>query len=155
MRDSPVSEYAAPRKRLIAGCLGALAFLTSCSGGVTGAVSTAVEDSSSAIATARLALRQDTDGKLTRAAASTALDDALKELLASRDTVLKLSPGTDEARATVQETLTVLDACAAGLTTARDSVASDDGAPSREDGSRELASAADRLSGLTATEGGK
>jgi hypothetical protein len=114
-----------------------------------------VKDSSSAIATARLALRQDTDGQLTRAAASTALDDALKELLASRDTVLKLSPGTNEDRVTVQETLTVLDACAAGLTTARNSVASLEGTPTREDGSRELASAADRLSGLAASEGGK
>jgi len=143
------------RKPLIAAWLGALACLTACAGGVTDTVSTAVQDSSSAIATARLALSQDAAGKLTTAATSTTLDDALKELLTSRDTLLKLSPGTEEDRAAVQEALTVLDGCAAGLTTARDAVASADSAPSLATGDRELASAADRLAELTVKEGGK
>jgi hypothetical protein len=147
---------ASQQKPVLAACLAALAVLTSCSaGGITDTVSTALEDSSSAIATARLALRQDADGKLTTAATSTALDDALKELTTSRDSVLRLAPGSAEDRAAVREALTVLDGCTAGLTTARDAVASDDGTPSLSDGSRELETAADHLSGLTAKEGGK
>lgn len=114
-----------------------------------------MQDSSSAIATARLAIRQDSDGKLTRAATSTALDDALKELTASRDSVLRLAPSTAEDREAVLEALTVLDGCTAGLTTARDAVASDDGTPSLADGDRELRAAAGRLSELTAKGGGK
>jgi uncharacterized phage infection (PIP) family protein YhgE len=114
-----------------------------------------VEDSSSAIATARLALSQITDGKLTQAATSTTLDDALKELQTSRDTVAKLSPATPEDRDAVAEVLDVLDGCAAGLTTARNAVASDDGTPAIADGSRELATAADRLAELSAKDGGK
>lgn len=155
MGGKPATRHAAPRKRLIALCFAGLAFLTACSGGVTGTISTAAQDSASAIATARLALSLDSDGQLTRAAASTALDDALKELLTSRDSVLKLSPRTDEDLTAVQETLTVLDACATGLTTARDSLASDAGTPSRDAGSRELAAAADRLADLAAKAGGR
>jgi hypothetical protein len=151
----PAGGPAAHRIPFIAACLGILVFLTSCSGGVTETVSTAVEDSSSAIATARLALGQNSAGKLATAATSTTLDDALKELLTSRDTMLKLSPSTAEDRAAVEQALTVLDGCAAGLTTARAAVSSDDGAPSLADGERELASAADRLDQLTAKEGGK
>jgi hypothetical protein len=147
---------ASQQKPVLAACLAALAFLTSCSGGgITDAVSTALEDSSSAIATARLAVRQDSNGKLTAAATSTALDDALKELTASRDSVLRLAPSTPEDREAVQEALAVLDRCTAGLITARDAVASDDGTPSLSDGDRDLAAAAGRLSELTAKEGGK
>jgi uncharacterized phage infection (PIP) family protein YhgE len=150
----------ATRKPLIAACLAALAFLTSCvltgcSGAVQDSVTTAVEDSSSAVATARLALTQITDGKLTQAATSTTLDDALKELQTSRDTVAKLSAATPEDRDAVAEALDVLDGCAAGLATARNAVASADGTPAIADGSRELATAADRLAELSAKDGGK
>ncbi|HJW01395.1 MAG TPA: hypothetical protein VJ617_20075 [Arthrobacter sp.] len=156
MRIRPAIGRAAQQKPVLAACLAALTVLTSCSGGgITDTVSTAVEDSSSAIATARLALRQDSAGKLTRAATSTALDDALKELTASRDSVLRLAPSTAADRAAVHEALTVLDGCTASLATARDAVASDDGIPSLPDGDRDLAAAADRLSALTAMEGGK
>lgn len=160
MRTRPVVKRAASRRPLITASLGALAVFTACSisacgGGVTEPVSTAAKDSSSAIATARLALRQDSAGKLTTAATSTTLDDALKELQTSRDTVLKLSPGSEADRNAIQETLTVLDTCTASLTTARDAVSSDDGVPSLADGDRELAAAADRLSELRAKEGGK
>jgi uncharacterized phage infection (PIP) family protein YhgE len=138
-----------------------LTVLTGCSGGSSGgsgvneSVSTAVQNSSSAIATSRLVLQQISDGRLTRAASSTALDDALKELQTSRDTVAKLAPGTGEDRDTVAAALEVLDGCAAGLSTARTAVASSDGTPAIADGSRELAAAADRLAQLSAKEGGK
>jgi hypothetical protein len=137
-----------------AACLTALAVLSGC-GGASSTVSTAVEDSHSAMATAQLALRLDAAGKLTRAATATALDDALKELQTSRDSVLRLAPGTAEERESVQEALSVLDGCIASLTTARDAVASDDGDPSLPDGDRALAAAADRLSALMAKDGGK
>jgi hypothetical protein len=68
--------------------------------------------------------------------------------------VLKLAPSTAEDRAAVEQALDVLDGCAAGLTTARDAVSSDDGSPSLADGSRELAAAADRLAALSAEDGG-
>ncbi|GGH90346.1 hypothetical protein GCM10007170_03910 [Arthrobacter liuii] len=49
------------------------------------------------------------DGKLTRAATSTSLDDELKEIQTSRSTILKLSPATQEDRDTQQQALDVLD----------------------------------------------
>jgi hypothetical protein len=132
----------------------ALAVLSGCSG--TGStISTAVQDSSSAIATARLALSLDSAGKLTRAATSTALDDALKELATSRNSVLKLSPASEGDRQSVQEALSVLDGCAAAMTTARDAVAGGERAPSLSDGGQQLSEAADRLSQLGAKDGGK
>jgi hypothetical protein len=146
----------ARQKLLPAALLAALAVLTSCSaGGMTETVSTAVEDSASAVATARLALGQDMAGKLTTAATATALDDALKEVQASRDTVLTLSPSAQQDRATQQEALTVLESCAAGLTTARAAVASDDGGPSLSDGDHALSGAEDALEDLKTKVGEK
>jgi hypothetical protein len=142
------------RTVLLTVCFAGTAFLTGC-GGVTDTVSTAVEDSASAIATARLALGQETAGKLTTAAASTALDDSLKELQTSRDSVVKLSASTPEDREARQEALTVLDGCAADLNTARDAVAKSDGAPSPDDGQKALEDAANRLSDLKSKVGGK
>jgi hypothetical protein len=138
-------------------CLGALTVLTSCSTGsaVTDTVSTAAQDSSSAIATAKLAVGLDSGGKLTRAATSTALDDALKEVQSSRDTVLRLSPTSPEDRLVRDEALKVLDSSAASLTTARNAASSDDGGPSLSDGDRALAAAEDALSQLTAKVGKK
>ncbi len=133
------------------------AMLSSCAAGgtVTDAVSTAAEDSSSALATARLAVGLDSGGKLTKAATATTLDDALKEVQTSRDTVLRLSPASPEDRQMREEALKALDSSAAGLTTARDAVSSDDGGPSLSDGARALAAAEDALEQLTAKVGKK
>ena len=132
------------------------AFLTGCSGGTAQSVSTAVKDSSSAVATARIALRQDMDGKLTRAAASTSLDDELKEIQTSRSTILKLSPATQQDRDLQKQALDVLDQCAAGFTTARAALATDDGGtPSFSDGDRALAAAQDALKQLEGKVGDK
>jgi hypothetical protein len=139
---------------MLAACLAALAVVSGCSG-TTGTISTAVQDSSSAIATARLALSLDAAGKLTDAATATALDDALKELQTSRGSVLKLAPANDEDRDSVQEALTILDDCTAALTTARGAVASSTGTPTLTEGETRLAAAADRLSRLAAKEGGR
>ena len=146
----PTVRGARSRRRLTGGlALVALAVLTGCSGGTSQSVSTAVKDSSSAVATARLALRQDMDGKLTRAAASTTLDDELKEVQTSRSTVLKLSPATQEDRETQKQALDVLDQCAAGFATARAALAANDGGtPSLEDGDKVLAGAQDALKQL-------
>ena len=54
-----------------------------------------------------------------------------------------------------EDALKVLDSSAAGLTTARDAVSSDDGGPSLSDGNRALAAAEDALKGLKSTVGGK
>jgi hypothetical protein len=136
---------------LLTSCL-----LTSCAAGgtVTDAVSTAAEGSSSAIATARLAVGLDSGGKLTRAATSTALDDALKEVQTSRDAVLRLSPASNEDRQMREEALKVLDSSAAGLTIARDALASD-GGPSLSAGDQALASAEQALAALREKAGGK
>ncbi|MFE4541614.1 hypothetical protein [Arthrobacter sp. NPDC056727] len=136
-------------------CLAAL--LASCSAGgtVTDAVSTAAKDSSSAISTARLAVGLDSGGKLTKAATSTTLDDALKEVQTSRNTVMQLSPTSSEDRQMREEALKVLDSSAAGLTTARDAVSSDDGGPSLSEGDKALAAAEEALTGLQEKAGGK
>ncbi|MBT2596278.1 hypothetical protein [Arthrobacter sp. ISL-72] len=146
----------ATRKALISCCFGALSLLTACgAGGISDTVSTAAEDTASAIATARIATRLEMDGQLTRAATSTALDDALKEVQTSRDTVLRLAPSTAEDRQLREEALKVLDTSTAGLTTARDAVSSDDGGPSLSDGDRALAAAEEALNGLKTKAGGK
>ncbi|MDQ0617429.1 hypothetical protein [Arthrobacter globiformis] len=155
MLSRPAGARTGRRALLAVACLGALAVLTSCSGAVTDTVSTAAEDSASAIATARLAIRQDADGKLTRAATSTALDDALKEVQTSRDTVLRLSPASPEDRQMREDALKVLDSSAAGLTTARNAVSSDDGGPPLSEGARALAAAEEALNGLKSKVGGK
>jgi hypothetical protein len=152
----PAGARTRPQMLLTAACLGA-ALLTACSAGgsVTDTVSTAAQDSSSAIATARLAVSLDSGGKLTRAATATALDDAIKEVQTSRDTVLRLSPTSPGDRQVREDALKVLDSSAAGLTTARDAVSSDDGGPSLSDGARALAAAEDALAQLTARVGKK
>ncbi|VXC56466.1 conserved exported hypothetical protein [Arthrobacter sp. 9AX] len=138
----------------LAACLSALAVLTGC-GSTASTLSAAARDSSSAIATARLALSLDTAGKLTNAATATALDDALKELQTSRNTVLQLAPASKEDREAIKEALTVLDDCAAAMTTARDAVASSTGTPAVSDGVDGLAAAADRVSKLKEKDGGQ
>ncbi|MEE9095452.1 hypothetical protein [Pseudarthrobacter phenanthrenivorans] len=145
------------RKRLYGGmALAGLVLLTACSGGTSPSVSTAVKDSSSAVATARIALRQDMDGKLTRAATSTTLDDELKEIQSSRGTVLKLSPATPEDSDTQKQALDVLDQCAAGFATARAALATGDGGtPSLPDGDKALAGAQDALKQLEDKVGSK
>lgn len=144
----------------------ALAVLTGC-GGTAQTVATAVEDSSSAVATARLVLAQDRAGKITTAAASTALDDALKELQTSRSTVLKLAPANAADRVLHQEALDILDRCAAGFTAARHAISADDAGtppsggtapsavPSLEDADRALEAAGDALEQLGGKVGGQ
>ena len=114
----------------------------------------AVDDSVAAVATARLALTLDSAGQLTTAAAATALDDVLKELASARSTVLGLSPAGQQDRELRREAVTVLDGCISAVITARDAVSSEDGVPSLPDGEQQLASAADRLSGLKTRVGG-
>jgi hypothetical protein len=64
-------------------------------------------------------------------------------------------PAVQYDRDVRREALTVLEGCITGLTTARDAVASDDGAPSVPDGEKLLASAADRLADLKMRLAGK
>ncbi|MDQ0826845.1 hypothetical protein QFZ60_003018 [Arthrobacter sp. B2I5] len=152
----PAALPARPAAGLALLALAALAFLTGCSGGVGGSVSTAVKDSSSAVATARIALRQDMDGKLTQAATATSLDDGLKEVETSRSSVLKLSPATQEERVVQKQALDVLDQCAAGFATARAALAANDGgSPSLSDGDKALADAQDALKQLEGTVGSR
>lgn len=148
-------------------CLALALLLTGCSGGISESVSTAAQDSSSAVATARIALRQDMDGKLTRAATATALEDALKEIETSRSTVQKLSPADQQDRDTQRQALDVLQQCAAGFYTARAAISADDagsqpsqgaspsGAPSLADGDKALAAAQDALDQLSQKVGSK
>jgi len=151
----PAAFPARPAAGLALLALAALAFLTGC-GGVGGSVSTAVKDSSSAVATARIALRQDMDGKLTQAATATSLDDGLKEVETSRSSVLKLSPATQEERVVQKQALDVLDQCAAGFATARAALAANDGgSPSLSDGDKALADAQDALKQLEGTVGSR
>lgn len=132
---------------LLSGCAGA-------PGSVQDSVSTALKDSSSAVATARLALALDAGGKLTTAATSTTLDDALKELETTRTTVLQLSPTVQDDRETRREALTVLDESIAGVTTAQDAIASTDGSPTLQDGDQLLENAAGRMATLKTQLGG-
>ena len=154
MPNRPASARAAkPRPaaigRITLLAIAGLAGITACGGGTGEAVSTAVKDSTSAVATARMALRQDMDGKLTRAATSTTLDDGLKEVQASRSSILNLAPAMGEDRETQQQALAVLDQCAAGFATARAALAADDGGgPSLPDGDKALAAAQDALKQL-------
>ena len=151
----PAAFPARPAAGLALLALAALAFLTGC-GGVGGSVSTAVKESSSAVATARIALRQDMDGKLTQAATATSLDDGLKEVETSRSSVLKLSPATQEERVVQKQALDVLDQCAAGFATARAALAvNDGGSPSLSDGDKALADAQDALKQLEGTVGSR
>jgi len=154
---APGARDRAPRAvGLVLIALAAIASLAGCSGSAGQSVSTAVKDSSSAVATARIALRQDMDGKLTRAAASTSLDDELKEVQTSRSTVLKLQPASQEDRDLQKQALDVLDQCAAGFATARAALAANDGGtPSLSDGDNALAGAQDALKQLEGKVGDK
>ncbi|MDQ0802105.1 hypothetical protein [Arthrobacter sp. SLBN-112] len=149
-----------PRRRgrslLLASAVAALTVLTACSGGTSQSVSTVVKDSSSAVATARIALRQDMDGKLTQAATGTVLDDELKEIQSGRNTVLTLSPTVQGDRDTQKQALDVLDQCAAGFAVARAALAANDGGtPSLSDGDKALAGAQDALKQLEDKVGSK
>ncbi len=118
-------------------------------GKITSTVDTALQDSSSAVATARLALELEQAGKLTHAATSTALDNALEELETSRKHVLQLAPETEETRAQVQEALEALDQSATSLTTARHAMSSTDQEPNRQQAQSQLDQAAKSLEALT------
>jgi nicotinamidase-related amidase len=100
------------------------------------------------MATAVLAVQLDTSGRLTSAATSTALDDALKELGTTRTTVLGLPATVRQDRAVRDETLAVLDDCVSAVSVATEAVSSEDGRPSMAETGALLESAAARLSGL-------
>jgi hypothetical protein len=139
-----------------AGAAGAI-LLSGCTGvpgSVPDTVSTTLKDSSSAVATARLALGLDASGKLTTAATATTLDDSLKELETARTTILRLSPTIQNDRDIRREAVTALDEGISGVTTAQDAVASTDGRPTLQDGDQLLEAAAGRMSALTAQLGG-
>lgn len=130
----------------------AAAAITGCqseAGKIASTVDTALHSSSSAIATAQLALSLEQTGKLTHAATSTALDDALEELETSRKSVLQLAPETQETRGHVQEALKALDLSATSLTTARHAIASKDQAPQKQAAQTQLDQAAKTLEALT------
>jgi hypothetical protein len=153
---APAANFPVRAAKLVSLAVLSLAFLTGCSGGNSQSVSSAVKDSLSAVSTARIALRQDMDGKLTKAAASTSLDDELKEVQTSRSTVLKLSPASPEDRETQKQALDVLDQCAAGFATARAALAANDGGtPSLPGGDKALADAQDALKQLKDKVGDK
>jgi hypothetical protein len=146
------------RSCFIAASIAGPVFVGGCAGpagGIQDTATSAVEDSASAVATARLALSLDSAGKLTAAATATALDDVLEELSSARSTVLGLSPAGQQDRDLRREVVAVLDGCISGVTTARDSVSTEDGVPSLQGGEQQLASAADRLSGLETRVGGR
>ena len=153
---APAANPPGRAAKLVSLAVLSLAFLTGCSGGTSQSVASAVKDSSSAVATARIALRQDMDGKLTKAAASTSLDDELKEIQTSRSTILKLSPASQGDRETQTQALDVLDQCAAGFATARAALAANDGGtPSLPDADKALADAQDALKQLKDKVGDK
>jgi hypothetical protein len=124
------------------------ALLAGCSGGIRDSTAQAVEEGASSMATAVLAVQLDTSGRLTSAATSTALDDALKELGTTRTTVLGLPATVQQDRAVRDETLAVLDDCVSAVSVATEAVSSEDGRPSMAEAGAVLESAAARLSGL-------
>lgn len=129
--------------------------LAGCTSGLRDAVSQAVDESSASVATAGLAADLDASGKLTRAATSTALEDALKELGQTRTTVVELSATGQTERELRDEALAAMDECVYAVSAAADAVSSKDGRPSAAQGSRLLESAAARLSELKTRLGAK
>jgi hypothetical protein len=130
---------------LVVGCS---VLLSGCSGGVRDSTAQAVEEGSSSMATATLAVRLDVSGRLTPAATSTALDDALEELGKIRTDVLELPVTVQSERQLRDEALAVLDDCVSAVSVATQAIASRDGQPSLAQAGALLDSAAARLSGL-------
>jgi hypothetical protein len=124
---------------LLAGCSG---------GGVQGSVVQAVEQGASSVATAQLAVDLDESGRLTSAATSTALDDALEELGKARTDVLELSATVHRDREMRDEALAVLDECVSAVSRTTEAVSSRDGQPAVVEGAAALESAAARLADL-------
>jgi hypothetical protein len=131
---------------LLAGCSG---------GGVRDSVTQALEESTSSVATARLAAELDASGKLSTAATSTALDDALKELGKARTIVVGLSTTVQKDRELRDEALAVMDNCVSAVAAAAEAVSSQDGRPSLSEGGGLMESAAARLSALQERLGSK
>jgi hypothetical protein len=123
-------------------------------GGVPESVSQAVDEGLSAVGTAHLAAAMDASGQLTDAAASTALEDARRELGNARTTVVELSPAAQEDRDLRGAALSVMNDCMAAVVAATESVSGADGAPTVTETDRLLESAADRLSELKKRLGG-
>lgn len=125
-----------------------LALLAGCSGGVREPVAQAVEEAAASTATAALSLDLEASGRLTAAATSTALEDALKELGKTRTTVLELSPTVQHDRTVRHEALAALDDCVSAVSAASEAVASEDGRPTLAEAGALLASAGTQLEGL-------
>jgi hypothetical protein len=130
---------------LAAACV---ALLAGCSGGIRDSTAQAVEEGSSSMATAVLAVDLDASGLLMSAATSTALDDALEELGTTRTTVLGLPATVQQDRAVRDEALAVLDDCVSAVSVATQVLSSEDGRPSMAEAGALLDSAAARLSSL-------
>jgi hypothetical protein len=129
--------------------LGCAVLLAGCSGGgLQDAVVQAVEQAASSVATARLAAELEDAGRLTPAAASTSLDDALKELGTARTNVLELSATVQDEREVRDEALAVMDECVAAVAATADAVSSHDGRPPLDEGRAALQSAAQQLADL-------
>jgi hypothetical protein len=124
------------------------ALLAGCSGGIRDSTAQAVEEGSSSMATAVLAVRLDASGRLTSSATSTALDDALEELAKTRTDVLELAATVHSDRTVRDEALAVLDDCVSAVSVATQAIASEDGQPSMAEAGALLESAAGRLSAL-------
>ena len=123
-------------------------------GGVADTVSQAVDESISAVETARLAAAMDSSGQLTDAAASTAVDDALMELGQARTTVVQLSPGGEQDRDLRDAVLGDMDHCTSAMLAVAEALASEDGRLSLADAQDQLQSAGATLSDLKNRLGG-
>jgi hypothetical protein len=135
--------------------VGLCLLLGACSGGgVPKSVSEAVDESISAVGTARLAAAMDSSGKLTDAAAATAVDDALRELGKARTTVVQLSPTVQEDRDLRGAVLTVMDDCTTAVLTTAEALSSEDGHHSLAEAEDRMGSAATALSKLKIRLGG-
>lgn len=139
---------------LLLPAVGLCLLLGACTGGVPQTVSQAVDESISAVGTARLAATMDSSGQLTDAAASTALDDALMELGKARTTMVQLSPTGQEDRDLRDTALAVMDDCTMAMLATAEALSSENGRPSLAEPQNRLESAADALSKLKNRLGG-
>lgn len=128
--------------------------LGACADGIPRSVLQAVDATSSAVASARLAAALDSSGQLTEAAATTAVKDALVEVGQARATLVQLSPTSQTDRTLRAEALAVIEDCTSAMTAAAEALASDDRHPALTDAEGRMGSAAAVLSELRNRLGG-
>lgn len=129
--------------------------LNACAAGaVSQTVSEAVDESLSAVGTARLAATMEASGQLTKAAAVTALDDALRELGTARKTVVELSPTVQADRDLRGTALAAMNDSASAMLATTESLSSNDGGPSLTETVARLETASAALSELKIRSGG-